>query len=83
MRSLSAEWGIADMARMPLELPPDVAKAFVDDMRLFFAEDNVTRRDEIASPQLHALRQSRLPGEHKLRLHDVKEMFLQMRNHLD
>jgi hypothetical protein len=48
-------------------------------MRAFFAEKNAIKRDEIAARQLHALKQ-RYTG--KLRLFDVKEMFLEMREHL-
>ena len=65
------------MPRKPIELPPKVAKAFIADMRAFFAEKNTIKADGIAARQLHAL------GQHyagKLRLSDVKEMFLQMRD---
>jgi hypothetical protein len=41
--------------RKPIELPPAVAKAFVKDMRAFFAEENAIKRDEIAARQLHVL----------------------------
>jgi hypothetical protein len=34
--------------KKPLELPPDVAKRFVKDMRAFFAEEDATKRDVIA-----------------------------------
>jgi hypothetical protein len=33
-----------------LDLPPRVARAFVEDMRAFFAEDNVINRDAPLSP---------------------------------
>jgi hypothetical protein len=68
------------MIRKPLDLPPAVARAFVDDMRAFFAEDNPIRRDGIAVRQLRALREHQGPREKKLRLSDVKAMFSQMRN---
>jgi hypothetical protein len=42
------------MPRKPIELPPAVARAFVKDMRAFFAEKNAIKRDEIAARQLHA-----------------------------
>jgi hypothetical protein len=42
--------------RKPLDLPPAVARAFVKDMRAYFAEDDGHRRDAIAVRQLHALR---------------------------
>jgi hypothetical protein len=44
------------MPRKPLELPPEVAEAFVADMRAFFAETSSIKKDEIAARQLHALR---------------------------
>jgi hypothetical protein len=47
-------------------------------MRAFFAEKNTIKADGIAARQLHALKQH-YAG--KLRLSDVKEMFLQMRDH--
>ena len=43
------------MSRKELELPPEVAKAFVRDMRAFFAEINKIKADEIAICQLVAL----------------------------
>ena len=61
-----------------IELPPAVARRFVDDMRAFHAEPNAIKRDEIAAHQLHALKQH-YAG--KLRLFEVKEMFEQMRDH--
>lgn len=63
--------------RAPLELPPEIARAFVEDMRAFFAETSVNKQDEIAARQLHALRQH---YRGKLRLTDIKEMFRQMRD---
>jgi hypothetical protein len=65
---------------MPLkqiELPPAVARRFVEDMRAFHAEPNrhQARRDRSAR-QLHALKQH-YAG--KLRLSDVR--FEQMRDH--
>jgi hypothetical protein len=39
-----------------LDLPPDVARSFVEDMRAYFAEPNPMRRDFIAGRQLQALR---------------------------
>jgi hypothetical protein len=46
-------------------------------MRAFLAEKNAIKRNEIAARQLHALKQH-YTG--KLRLFDVKEMFLQMKD---
>ena len=69
------------IARKPLDLPPAVARAFVDDMRAYFAEENPIKREGIAVRQLRALREHQRPREKKLRLSDVKEMFEQMKNH--
>jgi hypothetical protein len=63
-----------------LELPLAVAKAFVRDMRAYFAESNELMRDAIAARQLHALNEFRRPRDKKLRLSDVKAMFAEMRD---
>ena len=68
------------MPRKPIDLPPDVGLRFLEDMRAFFTEKNRIKRDEIAARQLHVLREHQRPGEKKLRLFEVKEMFLQMRD---
>jgi len=52
-------------------------RAFVRDMRAFFAEKNTIKADAIAAQQLHALEQH---YKGKLRLNDVKEMFRQIRD---
>ena len=67
------------VVRKPLDLPPDVARSFVQDMRAYFAEDNPIKRDGIAVRQLRALRVHQGPREKKLRLSDVKAMFLEMK----
>jgi hypothetical protein len=69
------------MPRKQLEVPPAVARAFVEDMRAFFAEKNAIKRDEIAARQLHVLRAYNPPRAKKLHLSDVREMFLQMKDH--
>jgi hypothetical protein len=69
------------MARKPLELPPVVARAFVQDMRAYFDEENPIKREGIAVRQLRALREHQGPREKKLRLSDIKEMFVQMKDH--
>jgi hypothetical protein len=43
------------MPRQPLELPPEIARAFVRDMHAFFAEKNQIKASEIAIRQLVAL----------------------------
>jgi hypothetical protein len=65
------------MSRKPIDLPPAVARRFVADMLAYFAEPNSIKRDEIAARQLHALRQY---YSGKLRLTDVTQMFVQMRD---
>jgi hypothetical protein len=59
-------------------LPPALARRFVDDVRAFFAAKDTIKADAIAAQQLHALKRY---YSGKLRLTDVKEMFLQMRDH--
>jgi hypothetical protein len=67
--------------RKPLEIPPAVARAFAKDIRAFHAATTGLERDEIAARQLHALQEHQRPGEKKLRLIDVHEMFLAMKDH--
>lgn len=61
--------------RKQLELPAAVARAFIEDMRAYFAEENRYKQDEIALRRLHALKEHQGPREKKLRLSDVKAMF--------
>jgi hypothetical protein len=68
------------MPHKPLELPPEVAEAFVADMRAFFAEPNPIKRDEIAIRQMSVLRQYQGPREKPVSIPDIMEMFLQMRD---
>lgn len=63
----------------PIELPPQVAKAFVRDMRKFFKAKSQLEGDEIAAGTSWMLKQH-LPRGTRLRLTDVKELFLQMRD---
>jgi hypothetical protein len=72
--------GVTLMPRNPLDLPPEVARRFVEDMLAFFAETNSIKRDEIAARQMHVLRQYQGPREKKLRVIDVIEMFKRMRD---
>jgi len=64
----------------PVDLPPEVARAFVRDMEAYFAEPDPIKKDLIAVLQLRSL-QDHWKG--KLRLDDVRRMFLEMREHLD
>jgi len=66
--------------RKPLELPPEVARRFFEDMRAFHRERSPIKRDEIAARQFHALAGYLRPSDRNLRLSDVKELFEQMRN---
>jgi len=61
-----------------IDLPPNVAKAFVKDMRAYFAEENRYKQDQIALRQLHALKEYQLPRRKPLRLSDIKSMFQPM-----
>jgi hypothetical protein len=69
------------MSKKPLDLPMQVANAFVKNMRAFHAEPNAIKRDEIAARQLHALREYNPPRAKKLRVTDVIEMFQEMKDH--
>jgi hypothetical protein len=66
----------------PLNLPHDVAKAFLADMLAYFAEEDGIKRDALAAKQAWLLNQHRRPRERMLRTDDVKQMFVEMRNHL-
>ena len=68
------------VSRKPLELPPVIARAFVKDVRAFFAEENVHKRDEIAARQLSALNAYRGRQEKPLRLSDIETMFEAMKD---
>jgi hypothetical protein len=65
------------MPRKPIELPPEVAKSFVADMRAFHAAKDSLKKDEIAAKQLWLLKQH---WNGKLRITDVREMFVQMKD---
>ena len=69
------------MARNPLEPPPEVARRFFKDLSAFLVEKDPIKADAIAARQLQALREYQGPQEKKLRLSDVKQIFLQMKNH--
>jgi hypothetical protein len=66
------------MPRKPIELPPEVAKACLDDMRVLRRRHDTIKKDEIAARQLWLLKQH---WNGKLRITDVREMFLQMKDH--
>jgi hypothetical protein len=68
------------MPTKPLELPLKVARAFIRDLQAFFKARTQLEQDEIASRQLHALQAFQRPRDKKLRLADVKQMFLEMKD---
>jgi hypothetical protein len=68
------------MPTKPLDLPLEVAHAFARDMRAFFKAKTQLEQDEIASRRLRALNAFQRPRDKKLRLADVKQMFLEMRD---
>jgi hypothetical protein len=70
------------IARKPLELPPAVARRFIEDMRAYFAEPKATKRNEMAARQLRVLRGHLGPRDKKLRVSDVAQMFRQMKDEL-
>ena len=78
IRSLSAY--LPRMPRKSIELPPEVARRFVEDMHAFFAAKGA-KADEIASRQIHVLRQYQGQHERPIKLHHVKEMFYAMKDH--
>jgi hypothetical protein len=68
------------MPRKPIELPPAVARDFLADKRAFFAETSSIKKDEIAARQAWLLNQHLGPGDKKLRVADVRGLFLQMKD---
>jgi hypothetical protein len=61
-----------------IELPPEVARRFLEDMRAFYAEKNPIKRDEIAGRQMSALMEYQGPREKPVRIPDIMEMFREM-----
>jgi len=68
------------MPRKPIELPPAVARQFVEDMRAFYAEKNPIKRDEIAGRQMYSLREYQGPREKPVRIPHIMEMFREMKD---
>jgi hypothetical protein len=62
--------------RTPPKMPPAITRAFVDDMRAYFAEEDAIKRDAIAARQQHALSEFQSSRQIKLRLSDVKRMLM-------
>jgi hypothetical protein len=65
-----------------IEIPPEVARRFVEDMCAYFAETNSIRRDEIAARQMSVLRRYRGPRQKPVSVSDVKDMFRQLMDEL-
>ncbi|SHN71550.1 hypothetical protein [Bradyrhizobium erythrophlei] len=63
------------VTRKPIDLPPNVARAFVKAMEDFFAEQDKHKQDAIAANQLSVMNQFRGQRDEPLRLSDIKEMF--------
>jgi hypothetical protein len=68
------------MLRKQLAIPPEAAKAFVRDMKAFFKASGSIMQDEIAAKQAWLLNEH-LPCGSRVRLSDVKDLFLQMKDH--
>jgi hypothetical protein len=71
--------------RLPTKKPPQAVPlrgsiSFTRDMRAFFKARTQLEQDEIASRQLHALQAFQRPRDKKLRLADVKQMFLELKD---
>jgi hypothetical protein len=77
---MPAQNGYLPIMPKPFDLPMNVAKAFVKDVRAYFAEANAIKRDEIADRQLQALRPYNPRWGKKLRMTDVIEMFQEMKD---
>jgi hypothetical protein len=73
---------IGRMPHKPIELPPAVARSFAKDMRLYHATKDSIKRDEIAGRQAWLLSEHLGPREKELRVIDVKEMFIEMKDHV-
>jgi hypothetical protein len=65
---------VQPMPRKPIQLPPAVARRFMEDLRAFFAEESPIKRDAIAGRQMSVLRQYQGPREKPVRIPDIKEM---------
>jgi hypothetical protein len=68
--------------RAPLELPREVGRRFIEDMRVFHRERNAIKRDETAARQLHALAGYLRPRDRKLRPSDIKNFRANARRRL-
>jgi hypothetical protein len=61
-------------------LPPEIARAFMSDLREYLSAETELRRDEIAARQRHVLLSYMPRHAAKLRIADVRELFERMRD---
>jgi hypothetical protein len=66
--------------RKPIEIPPAAARSFVKAMRAYHATSDSIEKDEIAARQAWLLSEHLGPREKKLRLIDVRQMFVDMKD---
>ena len=71
---------IQRMPRKPIEISPAAARSFVKDVCAYHATNDSIKRDEIAARQAWLLSEHLGPREKKLRVIDVREMFVQMKD---
>ncbi len=69
------------MPRKPIELAPAVAGSFLKHVRAFCAEKTASRKTKWQRDEYGCSTQHLKPREKKLSLLDVREIFLQMRDH--
>jgi hypothetical protein len=72
---------ISAMVRKQPEIPPEADKAFDRDLKACFKAKDLLKHVEIAAKQGWLLQQH-LPRRTKLRISDLKELFLQIREQL-
>ena len=65
------------MPRKPIEIPPAAARSFIKDMRLYHATKDAIKRDEIVTRQAWLLSENVGPREKKLRVIDMRQMFVE------
>jgi hypothetical protein len=70
------------MPRKPIELPPEVAKAFVRDMRAFHARRALLRETRSLAAKSMPCVSYQGKSERPIKLHQVKQMFEEMRDDL-
>lgn len=69
------------MPSKPLDIPMRVVKSFAKDLRAYHAEPNTMKRVEIAERQLDVLLGFQRPQDKKLQLHDIIELFDEMKDY--